>query len=428
MIQAYNHFLTEYSSSLSKHSSAHKQKELKDVYSRIVSMNRNTAYYKLDLSDDKQFFSLSLKDSALTLSDKLKGLSTLFDEPGTMTDIKSSDEASVSVRLLPSSGQTASFEPLSVRVNTIAMPQVNRGEFVSSDAPGPSPASYRFRIRVSEDEYEFSYKINNASTNRDIMGKLSDFINKSNISIHAEVEDTPKTGLSRLVLSSTQTGVPEGEALRFEILDTAVSAAGSTGLVDWFGLDHVSEQPVNAQFSINGTEHESMQNELILDQRISLTLHGPSVNDVSISPKSSGEQTIRELQNFLESYNELVALSKNGLSGNRRSARLQSELNHILSSDLEALYASGIRRNEDSTLSLDSDVLQQSGSVERLKQLFEEPDGLLAQLTHKMQDIALDPVKYIDKVIVTYPNTSRTGFHNPYVTSIYSGMMFNSYC
>ena len=50
MIQAYNHFLTEYYSRLSAHSLAHKQKELKEVYSRIVSMSRRTAYYKLDLS------------------------------------------------------------------------------------------------------------------------------------------------------------------------------------------------------------------------------------------------------------------------------------------------------------------------------------------------------------------------------------------
>ena len=66
--------------------------------------------------------------------------------------------------------------------------------------------------------------------------------------------------------------------------------------------------------------------------------------------------------------------------------------------------------------------------MQHLKTLFEEPDGLFAKLSRKMSDIALNPVDYVDKVIVTYPNTARAGFSNPYLTSIYSGMMFNSYC
>lgn len=66
--------------------------------------------------------------------------------------------------------------------------------------------------------------------------------------------------------------------------------------------------------------------------------------------------------------------------------------------------------------------------MQHLKTLFEEPDGLFAKLSHKMSDISLNPVDYVDKVIVTYPNTAKPGFTNPYLTSIYSGMMFSSYC
>ena len=53
---------------------------------------------------------------------------------------------------------------------------------------------------------------------------------------------------------------------------------------------------------------------------------------------------------------------------------------------------------------------------------------MLARLSRKMQDIALNPMEYVDKTIVTYPNTSRAGFNTPYNTSVYSGIMFNSYC
>ena len=54
MIQAYNHFLTEYSSNFSARTrSVHKPNELRAVYSRIQSMNRHSAYYKVNLTREK---------------------------------------------------------------------------------------------------------------------------------------------------------------------------------------------------------------------------------------------------------------------------------------------------------------------------------------------------------------------------------------
>ncbi len=124
----------------------------------------------------------------------------------------------------------------------------------------------------------------------------------------------------------------------------------------------------------------------------------------------------------------MIGLTRNGPAGNRRSARLQSELNHVFSSGLEELNLAGIRRREDFTLISDPESLRSPETQSRLRALFEEPDGLLAQLSRKMQDIALNPMEYVDKIIIAYPNLSKSGFSNPYSTSIYSGMMFNSYC
>ncbi len=60
MIQAYNHFLTEYSSNFSARTrSVHKPNELRAVYSRIQSMNRHSAYYKVNLTREKQLFTVS---------------------------------------------------------------------------------------------------------------------------------------------------------------------------------------------------------------------------------------------------------------------------------------------------------------------------------------------------------------------------------
>jgi flagellar hook-associated protein 2 len=44
----------------------------------------------------------------------------------------------------------------------------------------------------------------------------------------------------------------------------------------------------------------------------------------------------------------------------------------------------------------------------------------------KADNAAIDPMYYVDKVIVEYKNPGRT-FAAPYISSIYAGMMLDSF-
>ena len=47
----------------------------------------------------------------------------------------------------------------------------------------------------------------------------------------------------------------------------------------------------------------------------------------------------------------------------------------------------------------------------------------------KSQIFTMDPLKYLEnKIMVTYPNPTKEHFANPYLTSLYSGLLFNSCC
>ena len=48
-------------------------------------------------------------------------------------------------------------------------------------------------------------------------------------------------------------------------------------------------------------------------------------------------------------------------------------------------------------------------------------------LNAKANNASLDPMKYVDKIIVTYKNPGKN-LVTPYITSIYSGMMMDRYC
>ncbi len=427
MIQAYNHFLSEYTARLSAHSTAHKQRELKAVYNRILSMTKHSPYYKLDISSHKQSFALNLKDTAMTLSLSLSDLAATLDTTTAVRTAESSAPDFVSASLV-SRNASGFSEPVQVQVTSLAQEQVNAGQYIPSDTEGPHTGAYRFTIQVEENTYEFSYQVSSSSTNRELMQKLSDFINKSNIGIHAEVENHSSEMLSRLVLSSVDTGVADGEELFFSIYDSAVPSENVPGLVRYFGLDHVSQYPANAAFTINGEPNASMHNAVTLKQTLSLKFHKVSGEEITIAPGLRSEDTVQRVTHFINSYNNLIRLASNGPAGNRRSQKLKNELNHIVQTNLDMLNACGIRREEDFTLSLDTEQLLCAEHNKTLQEWLEEPDGLIATMQRRATDISINPMEYLDKIIVTYPNLARNGYSNPYMTSIYSGMMFNSYC
>ena len=46
---------------------------------------------------------------------------------------------------------------------------------------------------------------------------------------------------------------------------------------------------------------------------------------------------------------------------------------------------------------------------------------------NKANQVTLNPMDYVQKTIVAYKNPGKE-FFTPYITSQYSGMMFNNYC
>ena len=54
--------------------------------------------------------------------------------------------------------------------------------------------------------------------------------------------------------------------------------------------------------------------------------------------------------------------------------------------------------------------------------------GFADSLFHKTIQISLDPMQYVEKRIVAYKNPAKIHFATPYITSPYTGMLFNSYC
>ena len=84
-------------------------------------------------------------------------------------------------------------------------------------------------------------------------------------------------------------------------------------------------------------------------------------------------------------------------------------------------------QEEDGTLKVDEEKLAQSLSEGET----DEELGTLKDFTkfamRKANQVQLNPMDYVDKRIVAYKDPTTPHYANPYVTSAYSGMLFNGY-
>ena len=92
--------------------------------------------------------------------------------------------------------------------------------------------------------------------------------------------------------------------------------------------------------------------------------------------------------------------------------------------DLESM---GLMVNEDGEISIDKALLTESVSEENSEEHLSVLNDFKNLLNTKANNASLDPMKYVDKIIVTYKNPGKS-LVTPYITSIYSGMMMDRYC
>ena len=93
--------------------------------------------------------------------------------------------------------------------------------------------------------------------------------------------------------------------------------------------------------------------------------------------------------------------------------------------DLESI---GLELMENGNIEIDQGLLTEATKDEATyNETLEGINNFKTAILRKVNQALLDPMEYVDKVMLNYKNPGKN-FANPYMTSIYSGMMFNSYC
>ena len=87
----------------------------------------------------------------------------------------------------------------------------------------------------------------------------------------------------------------------------------------------------------------------------------------------------------------------------------------------------GLLVDDKGEISIDKALLTESVSEENAEEHLSVLNEFKNLLNTKANNASLDPMKYVDKIIVTYKNPGKN-LVTPYITSIYSGMMMDRYC
>ncbi len=426
----YNHYLTTYAPrKTSTQYDTHKKSELRSIYNSIVKLNKEAPLYLLDTSRESRAFAVGLKENARALRNTIASLGGLDENE--MLGKKaaySSNEDIVSVTYIGESAADSLTPSYHMEVTKLASNQVNLGTFLPSDEKALlAPDAYSFDITINDLSYEFQYNVHEGETNRDLQERLSRLISNADIGITADILEDGQ-GNSSLRLASTAEGLKSNKTYIFQVSDDKTSK--HAGTVDYLGLSFISREPSNAEFLLNGEPHSSSSNHFTIGRMFEVTLNGISTAEgetAEVGLKTDLDSLTENVSNLIDGYNSFIRAASEYLDLHPRSGRLLNEMASMSRHYRPELEKLGFSFENNGLLSLDDNTFKHSLLDDESQAQFSTIKDFTNSILRKTNQISLNPMEYVDKTLVAYKNPGHN-FVTPYVTSNYSGMLFNSYC
>ena len=428
LLSIYNNLLQGHNLMRSNRFDSHKRSELQNVYRDIMRLTSEQPFYKVTFDEAAQEYTLGIKNAALSLSSMIKELNIDDGTSVFKNQILVSDRPDlVDVTLLEGSTLVDEELPITVEVSTLSSPQENHGKFVPSGESALLSGQYNFTIGIEENLYSFQFNVSNGATNLDLQKKLADFINKTSIGLRTRIVQNPDSEESRLDLIAVASGSSDGET-SFLPSDVRFPEDASHGIITHFGLDQIGKAPVNTCFTVNGIPKEVRGRSYLYHNTLTLSIKDITATPVSIGKITNQEPIAEKLHTFVNSYNSVFEFVKQQQPDNHHAKKLLYELGSTLRRFSSELESCGLSVSKEGMLTIKEKEMYTAAGNGTLEKLFSEESSFSSTLLKKLSDIALNPMEYLSKTVVTYPNIAARKTINPYVSSIYCGLLYNNYC
>lgn len=420
----YSYYLSQYGNKSNSKYDSHTRTQLKNTYSKVVKINSQTPVYKLDLSTAAQKYAIDLKEHARALENITEDLSDGAD--GTMTFKKSavsSNASAVNASYITDFGAASDDESFDINVKQLACSQLNTGNYLQPRSKHIKPGEYSFDLSINDVIYEFQFKVDNSETTNNIQNKIARLINRSNIGLTANIKED-NLGNTAINIESEATGINGTTPVIFSIKS---DDASNQPLIDTLGLDRVTQYPANAIFDVDGYERSSMSNSITINKAYDVKLSKVTEEPVTISLKADADSIVESLNELVAGYNNLISVTNDENNNHfQGTEKLQNEIASIARSYKKQLADSGLSLNKDGTISADKEVIINADNKDALSHIYESLNSFKNSIKEKAENIALNPMDYVNNKIIAYKNPLRS-FPDPYNLSAYTGMMFNGY-
>ena len=407
----YSYYLSQYGNKSNSKYDSHTRTQLKNTYSKVVKINSQTPVYKLDLSTAAQKYAIDLKEHARALENITEDLSDGAD--GTMTFKKSavsSNASAVNASYITDFGAASDDESFDINVKQLACSQLNTGNYLQPRSKHIKPGEYSFDLSINDVIYEFQFKVDNSETTNNIQNKIARLINRSNIGLTANIKED-SLGNTAINIESESTGINGTTPVIFSIKS---DDANNQLLIDTLGLDRVTQYPSNAIFDVDGDERSSMSNSITINKAYDVKLSKVTEEPVTISLKADADSIVESLNELVAGYNNLISVTNDENNNHfQGTEKLQNEIASIARSYKKQLADSGLSLNKDGTISADKEVIINADNKDALSHIYESLNSFKNSIKEKAEDIALNPMDYVNNKIIAYKNPLRS-FPDPY--------------
>lgn len=431
-IDAYAYYLSTYGQNRPTRYDSHKKSDLLRIYNQIVKTNREAPLYKLSGEDAVAKYAIDIKENAKAIQTTVASLSDSYGDFSDSFRKKvaiSSDETSVGVKYVGNGTETAELENFNIEVKQLSSPQINTGNYLRNEGLSLIPGTYSFDLNINSTSYEFQFSVNSGEANLDVIKKLAGLVNRSSLGISATIKHgTTDAGepASALTLTSRQTGRNTEEPL-FEIKPGPT--AESMHAMELLGIKNINQQAENSCFLFNSEEFHSLSNSFTINDTFELTLNGvsPEGQAAEISFKTDVDAVADNVMSLVNAFNGILNIAENSSAeATGDTNKLFNEMSSVSRSRRESLGDIGLEVADNGTITLNKEKLEAAIQPERAEQTFARLSKFKNAIGAKADEVAINPMNYVNKVVVAYKNPGRT-FTAPYFSSVYSGMMLDKY-
>lgn len=405
----------------------HKKSELRSIYNNIVKVNKESPIYLLKNPKESQTYAINIKENSRFLHNALTALGGMDEDKVLSKKAAYSSNEHIATATFVGTNQNMDVAPdLELEVVSLAKKQTNLGKFLPDVVTSLAEHEYSFDISIDDLSYEFQFNIKNGQTNKHIQERIANLIQNAGIGLTASLVTTDDKSYA-IQIDSVDTGQPFGKDTIFTISDSNTSR--KAGTVDYFGLDYVSKHPTNAEFIVNGESRFAVSNNFTIGKMYEVNLKGISPSKgitTTIGLKADVDSLTDNVNQFVNSYNSFMGKINEFANNHPASGKLLREVNALASTYTSSLSSLGLERNEDGSLKVNEGLLRLMAGEDKVAEDFAPLKDFTHALLRKTDQISLDPMSYVDKTVVAYKNPGHN-LNSPYVSSAYSGMLFNMY-